>query len=193
MCRVEWCNRKNMRGKDICRRHYEMIKAHGNILDVRTPHDDNRIIDHITFAEIVITDSKDNETGRALIDVDDIDRVRGRHWSMNNNGYIRTFNGTTPVYLHRYLLGYDGALEVDHINGDKSDNRKSNLRIIRHVINAGNKRGASCITKITSRPLTKPYRADVTHNGKKVLCEYFATEREAKEAVKKTKETIGVW
>lgn len=34
------------------------------------------------------------------------------------------------VYLHREILGYDGGLTVDHLNGDRFDNRKENLELV---------------------------------------------------------------
>lgn len=34
------------------------------------------------------------------------------------------------VYLHRLLLNPPKGMEVDHINGDKLDNRRANLRIV---------------------------------------------------------------
>lgn len=193
MCKVSWCNRTNMRGKDICRYHYEMIRQHGRIIDKRTPYDDNRIIMHDGYAEMIITDSKDNETGRVKIDVEDIERLSGRHWSENGNGYVRSFIKTSPVYLHRFILGYHGRMDVDHINGDKSDNRKSNLRIVSHSVNALNKRNASCVHKITGRVLKKPYLASVFFNGSYALYKYFATEEEAKSAVIETKKSLNVW
>lgn len=71
----------------------------------------------------------------AFIDTEDVDKVLslGTSWYINPNGYVWTskmINRQKYYYrLHRFILGYRGSLDVDHINGDKLDNRKSNLRL----------------------------------------------------------------
>lgn len=74
--------------------------------------------------------------GHAIVDAADADDVGRWAWYLNSNGYARHRNPhrSRPkyLYLHRYLMGMglgDG-LFVDHINRDKLDNRRSNLRIV---------------------------------------------------------------
>ncbi len=51
-----------------------------------------------------------------------------------------------PKYAHRlawlYMTGQDPAGEVDHINGDRADNRWSNLRDVPKLVNMQNNRKA---------------------------------------------------
>jgi hypothetical protein len=42
--------------------------------------------------------------------------------------------------LHRVILGYSGPDEVDHINGDRTDNRKANLRVASKLTNQYNRK-----------------------------------------------------
>lgn len=89
-------------------------------------------------------------TTRAYAVVDSIDAVEaGRRWSLDSHGYaVRTVylgyeNGKQrqrKIYLHRELMGLtvgDGR-EVDHVDGDKLNCRRSNLRVGTHTQNAQN-------------------------------------------------------
>lgn len=42
--------------------------------------------------------------------------------------------------MHRCVLHYSGPLEIDHINGDRTDNRKANLRLATKAQNAHNRK-----------------------------------------------------
>ena len=106
-------------------------------MNTRTTHDRNEIIVDAECAYIILADKMGEEIGRVKIDIEDVDLVKGYRWTDNGNGYIRTFIGTTPLYLHRLLTGSHG--EVDHINRDKKDNRRSNLRVVEHYINCHNR------------------------------------------------------
>lgn len=191
-CICEWCNHVQDRsGRGYCRRHYDQMRKYGKILDIRTRRDNNRIITHDDYAEVVITDGKDNELCRALISNEDINKISRHRWTLNDNGYIRTFKNTKPVYLHRYLADCPDGLEVDHINHNKLDNRRDNLRVVTRKINALNKI-AKCYTYIGDRKLAKPWCVRIIKDGKPCLFKYFATEREAQEAVKAKRKEIAM-
>jgi hypothetical protein len=71
-----------------------------------------------------------------LVSEADAERVLRYPWCLNANGYAwrndRRQVGSKHVYLHRMIVGLvpgDG-LYVDHINRDKLDNRRMNLRIV---------------------------------------------------------------
>jgi hypothetical protein len=87
--------------------------------------------------------------------------------------------------MHRFLMGLDfgDRREVDHINGDKLDNRRANLRVVTHAQNGQNVR--------ISIPRTSSYRgvywitargrwaAKAKLNGQDVWIGLFDDEREA--------------
>jgi len=76
-------------------------------------------------------------------------------------------------------------MEVDHINGDRLDNRRANLRIVTKQQNRQNI-GKQSHREMTSRykgvvqhPKTLRWRAIVKTGGKQRHLGYFATEHEA--------------
>ena len=81
----------------------------------------------------------------AIIDDEDFERVSRYKWlalPRKRTSYAtRTsqVGGTKKtVYLHRFILNASNGLQVDHINGNGLDNRKSNLRLVTHSENLRN-------------------------------------------------------
>ncbi len=69
----------------------------------------------------------------ALVDDEDFDNLNGRKWTINTNGYVvrsNTIRSKRFQYrLHREILKVKIGQVIDHVNRNKLDNRKSNLRI----------------------------------------------------------------
>lgn len=102
----------------------------------RTPND---ILLYDDYAEIVIRNNKQKIVGITKIDKEDIDKVKDRKWCLHINGYPATRYNNSSQYLHRFILDNlektDMKKAVDHINLDKMDNRKSNLRFLTNYEN----------------------------------------------------------
>jgi len=69
-----------------------------------------------------------------LIDDEDFDRVACHSWWFTPQGYactkLRTKDGKRrTIGMHRFLLNDPPSQAIDHVNRDKKDNRKSNLRM----------------------------------------------------------------
>lgn len=64
-------------------------------------------------------------------------------WHLHSRGYAaRSIGGRkykSYVLAHRWIVGADRGDEVDHINGDKLDNRRVNLRLVTHSQNICNR------------------------------------------------------
>lgn len=189
-CKCEWCHGvPNPSGNGYCRKHYDQIRKYGHVLDVRSRYDDNRIEIKDGYAEIILTDLKDNVIGSSKISLEDIEKVKGHRWTTNGNGYVRTFEGTSPLYLHRLITNCPADLEVDHINHDRSDNRRENLRAVTKAVNVRNTL-AKCVRQVTDRRLNKPYYAKIVVNGKTYFSKYFETEEQATAVVKRIRKKV---
>jgi hypothetical protein len=59
---------------------------------------------------------------------------------LNKDGYVQLKIGGISVLLHRFVMDANkGDPKVDHINGDKLDNRRANLRFATSTQNSQNK------------------------------------------------------
>lgn len=86
-------------------------------------------------------------TGDVVIaDADDIGKLSSISWFKQTAGYAagrKQVNGKRPIILmHRFVLDAKPGSEVDHINGNKLDNRKANLRFVTRSQNRQNQQGA---------------------------------------------------
>lgn len=85
----------------------------------------------------------------ALVDDADVPLVSAHRWSLHTGGYamsaVRSGGSRRTIYMHRLIVGAPPGrergdwIEVDHINGQKLDNRRANLRLARRRDNVVNK------------------------------------------------------
>ncbi len=84
-----------------------------------------------------------------------------------------------------YVYGYIPELEIDHINGNPSDNRIDNLRIATHLQNQQNRRSPSIKNKLKVLGVSrsgKKYRASISIFGKYKHLGQFDTIEQAHNA-----------
>lgn len=79
-----------------------------------------------------------------LIDDEDMQRVQQYSWYVAKDGYVRTIialggKRRHGLFLHRWLLNAPTGAYVDHINHNRQDNRKDNLRLCSKRMNCANK------------------------------------------------------
>lgn len=73
-----------------------------------------------------------------IIDSEDYGVLSRYQW-MCHCGYVRRVEKGKTIHMHRLLMNCPDNFEVDHINRNKLDNRKSNLRIVTRQQNMCNK------------------------------------------------------
>jgi hypothetical protein len=71
-----------------------------------------------------------------LIDLEDYAIVSKYNWYKDGDGYLRNRN---LGYMHRFLMETPEGKQTDHINRNKHDNRKENLRHVTQSENQVNK------------------------------------------------------
>lgn len=127
---------------------------------------------------------------------EDLPLLQAYCWHVDNNGYVarnlKTPDGKkTKEYLHRELMGLSkgDARVVDHIDGNKLNNQRSNLRVCTDQQNACNRaiqvnntsgfKGVFC-HKDTKRK--KRWQALIQVNGRRRSLGYHLTAEAAHEA-----------
>ena len=177
-CSVKGCNGKHV-AKGYCNKHYIQMKRYGEILD-RSIKDPNDIIEYNDHAEIVMYNKQHEETGRAIIDLDDVDKVRGYKWSLRKTGYVISGGG---MFLHRLIMNPPDNMVIDHINHNPLDNRKENLRICTQQQNSMNKskciNNTSGITGVYFDKRRNKWMTYITYNNRRIFLGYFNTKGDA--------------
>ncbi len=84
--------------------------------------------------EIPLKNSKGEIVALCLIDESDHPKIAQFPWSLNRDGYA----SGGGFLLHRFLMNPPENLQIDHINRNKLDNRKQNLRYATRFQNAQN-------------------------------------------------------
>ncbi|MBU9360066.1 HNH endonuclease [Burkholderia multivorans] len=121
------------------------------------------------------------------IDVDDLESVSGFPWRIDAKGYvIRSVSWTKIQHLHRLITNAPDGYVVDHINGNKLDNRRENLRVCTVAQNLRNRRRAkSNKSGLKGVYLDKTrWRAQIRIDGRKICLGSFPTADLAHEAYK---------
>lgn len=77
---------------------------------------------------------------RFFIDIEDYEKVYNYCWYKMNNGYICFKNDNKQFLMHRLITNCEKGLVVDHINHNKADNRRINLRVCGYSDNIKNAR-----------------------------------------------------
>jgi hypothetical protein len=122
------------------------------------------------FIIVVLKDSK-GQVYKVYADHDDYATISQYTWNRNSgNGYIQTRlrlgrAENKTVYMHRLIMGVSGhKTYVDHINGDKLDNRKVNLRICTPSQNGHNKHNQNSTVTGVSRVVVSYWEARIQIN-----------------------------
>lgn len=135
-----------------------------------------------SYNNIKILKMSKNE--KCLISQEDYNLLSSYKWHKNIQGYASARINGKLLLMHRFLLNPKTNLTVDHINGNKLDNRRINLRILEKQQNNENKtkkmKGAtSTFFGVFFEKRSQKYISNIIVNGKKIYLGKYINEKEA--------------
>lgn len=124
---------------------------------------------------------------RFIFDIDDLSVIRSRDWYMDKDGYLASsyfYNGRRRfIMFHREVMHANSTQWVDHINRDKSDNRKCNLRCCKREENNRNRglfsTNTSGVTGVFFDKERGKWVANISYNKKRIHIGRYASKDDA--------------
>jgi hypothetical protein len=119
----------------------------------------------------------------ALVDDVKYEELRQNHWRLDGKGYA-ICGKEKIVYMHRQIMGVnDPMIEVDHIHGNKLDNRQNELRLCTKAQNQQNKgkqkNNTSGYKGVSFHKRLKKWQVLIQANRKNNFVGYFFTIQDA--------------
>ena len=113
------------------------------------------------MARIPLRDLAGNVVAVALVDAEDFHRINRHRWSLMDDVArrgVKIGRRHHSILMHREIMGatLGDGLAIEHINADKLDNRRANLRV-RSVV--------SRVPRVPSTLPDEPWEPDGTLRG----------------------------
>lgn len=123
----------------------------------------------------------------ALVDDEDFEFLNKWHWSYSRHhtsgGTVLRNDKGKMIKLHRQIMGAKSGQQVDHINRDRLDNRRSNLRFCDNSQNRANskirKDNQSGYAGVHFNKDKKKWQAILYFHSKKYFLGYFTDKNNA--------------
>lgn len=125
-------------------------------------------------------------------DLADLQLVKNYYWSITTTGYAASYYFTRDDnnrrkhhmrLFHRLIMDAPADMDVDHINRNKLDNRKDNLRVCcshqNDYNNSLSKRNSSGVTGVSYNKQNNTWRAYINYNGKQINLGSHDTKEDA--------------
>jgi hypothetical protein len=126
----------------------------------------------------------------AIVDDDDYERLIEHKWCYTKQGYAGAYKkgtsatGAERMLMHREICTPQKGFVVDHINMDKLDNRKENLRVVTYRENCFNRLKIKGNSRFKGVALSHPNRwvASIWIGDKRVNLGSYEKEEDAAKA-----------
>lgn len=121
-----------------------------------------------------------------LIDDEDVYLTFNSRWFLSPKGYAFGSIKNQTKRFHRCVVDAQKGTEIDHIDGNKLNNQKSNLRVCSSSQNSMNrgkqKNNLSGYKGVSWYKNLKKWRASIQIQGKKIHLGYFEKIKDAETA-----------
>lgn len=121
-----------------------------------------------------------NET---IVDEDTFEWAKNFSWYLTGKGYVtRSVNRSIKFYLHKEVVGADTDSLVDHVDRNRLNNRRDNLRIVSKGANVQNTNraiGSSGFRGVYYHAKTVGYQASIMVNQKRLHLGLFKDKEDA--------------
>ena len=128
----------------------------------------------------------------ALFDNEDFEKLikRKRKWVVNSSGYV-VWKTTVKrkiycLYMHRVVMGLgdfkDDNRMIDHVNGNKLDNRKINLRLAtiqQNIMSRGKIKGGSLYKGVSWDKQSHKWVSQICYMKKRIKLGHFIRQKDA--------------
>jgi len=128
----------------------------------------------------------------AIVDFEDYEYLVQWKWRLSTKGYAvavigkRGIDKAKMLYMHRVVTNAPKTMHVDHIWGDKLDNRKKSLRFCTNAQNISNsgirKNNTSGYKGVIWDKRDKKWRSTIGFNRKSIFLGCFSCKHEAASA-----------
>lgn len=157
--------------KTLCHKHYYHFKTFGEIKNTKYDPNPINIYDHTIG--IKLYNSSYELVGECIIDKEDYDKVKNIRWRLGGDGYaVNNSDKKENLYVHRIINDTPKDLFCDHINRDKLNCKKENLRTVTHRLNCINigtqSRNTSGVKGVSWSKSQQKWRSRITINSKEI-------------------------
>jgi len=108
--------------------------------------------------------------GVTIVDEDIAEKLKNKRiFRHDKRGYVSLYEKNKKIFLHRFIMNPKKGLVIDHINGQRADNRRANLRVCTQSQN--------CLNKRKSYNLKSGYRGVYYRENRKTYVTKMKIER----------------
>lgn len=146
---------------------------------------------------IVTVNSPKYGLKQVLVDIEDFNRIKNltkRAWTYDKSGYVKVrLDENVRKFIHQLVMQPPVGFSIDHINCNKLDNRKINLRLCTNAENQQNRISAPITNKSTGiLGVTLPkgrsrFRAVIKTDDKLLFSMQYSTLEEATSGIKEAR------